>query len=398
MALLLPPLPLHSLRLSTSLSPSSSSHGRNHHPHHRSHVRPPKPSPRMASMDGYPLALPSVPPRRRPPYVRRGSCLVVPPPSPARKPSAVVKFLGGAFVGAVPELTYSHFMELLAREGFLVVSVPYDVTFDHERAAKEVFERFHSCLDSLLDAGIPDAGLEPSDLSRLPIFSVGHSNGALLQLLVGSYFSEKIPKANAVISFNNKPAAEAVPYFEQLGPMVSQVMPIMEVSPVYSMARNASDDAWKALLDTAGTLIQEYDQEIMVSLNKFADQIPSVMNQVTQGISEFRPTPSENRQLFKKSYSVPHTLLVKFSDDPIDETDLLEDILRPRVASIGGSIEKVTLSGTHLTPCAQDLQWQVGPQYTPADAVAQSLKSLSLNDTRVLARTIADWFKRIDPE
>lgn len=26
----------------------------------------------------------------------------------------------------------------------------------------------------------------------------------------------------------------------QLGPMVSQVMPIMEVSPVYSMARNAS--------------------------------------------------------------------------------------------------------------------------------------------------------------
>ncbi|OAY84529.1 hypothetical protein ACMD2_15398 [Ananas comosus] len=373
----------------------------------------------MASMDGYPLALPSVPPRRRPPYVRRGSCLVVPPPSPARKPSAVVKFLGGAFVGASDWIScFSHFMELLAREGFLVVSVPYDVTFDHERAAKEVFERFHSCLDSLLDAGIPDAGLEPSDLSRLPIFSVGHSNGALLQLLVGSYFSEKIPKANAIISFNNKPAAEAVPYFEQvrfvgrkhlssiaslrkhllLGPMVSQVMPIMEVSPVYSMARNASDDAWKALLDTAGTLIQEYDQEIMVSLNKFADQIPSVMNQVTQGISEFRPTPSENRQLFKKSYSVPHTLLVKFSDDPIDETDLLEDILRPRVASIGGSIEKVTLSGTHLTPCAQDLQWQVGPQYTPADAVAQSLKSLSLNDTRVLARTIADWFKRINPE
>lgn len=65
-------------------------------------------------------------------------------------------------------------MELLAREGFLVVSVPYDVTFDHERAAKEVFERFHSCLDSLFDSGIPDAGLKPSDLSRLPIFSVGH--------------------------------------------------------------------------------------------------------------------------------------------------------------------------------------------------------------------------------
>lgn len=104
--------------------------------------------------------------------------------------------------------------------------------------------------------------------------------------------------------------------------------------------------------------------------------------QVTQGISEFKPTPSENREFFKKSYSVPHTLLVfplmyfwfvywwlcvgsivnsllfffvkvKFNIDAIDETDMLEDILRPRVESIGGTLEKITLSGNHLTPCIQ---------------------------------------------
>lgn len=39
------------------------------------------------------------------PYIRRDTCLVVPPPQ-GRKPLAVVKFLGGAFVGAVPEVTY----------------------------------------------------------------------------------------------------------------------------------------------------------------------------------------------------------------------------------------------------------------------------------------------------
>ena len=39
-------------------------------------------------------------------------------------------------------------------------------------------------------------------------------------------------------------------------------------------------DAWKALFDLAGGFLREYDQEGMVSLSKFVDQLPSVMNQV----------------------------------------------------------------------------------------------------------------------
>lgn len=37
--------------------------------------------------------------------------------------------------------------------------------------------------------------------------------------------------------------------------------------------------------------------------------------------------------------------------DATDDTDIVEDILRPRVDSIRGQIKKVILSGTHLTPC-----------------------------------------------
>ena len=44
------------------------------------------------------------PPMRRP-YLREHSCLIFPPPL-GRRPLAVVKFLGGAFIGAVPEVTY----------------------------------------------------------------------------------------------------------------------------------------------------------------------------------------------------------------------------------------------------------------------------------------------------
>ncbi|KAK9067869.1 hypothetical protein SSX86_011980 [Deinandra increscens subsp. villosa] len=325
---------------------------------------------------------------------RLESCLVI-PPSNGKKPKAIIKFLGGAFIGAVPEVTYSYLLGLLANEGYLIISVPYNVTFDHSQATREVYERFHSCLNSILTSGLPNDDLLATDLVNLPLYSVGHSNGALLQVLTGSYFSEKLPKANAIVSYNNRPATEAVPYFEQLGPLVSQLMPVVEASPVSSMAKGAAD-AWKTLLDTAESMTPNYDPEARISLNKFVDQLPSVFNQVAQGISEFKPTPTENRECCKNSYNVQKTLLVKFNVDAIDETDLLEETLRPRVEAIGGTLDKVSLSGTHITPCIQEPKLQVGDVYTPADAIAQGLKSLSLNETKILARTIADWFDSIN--
>ncbi|KNA11308.1 hypothetical protein SOVF_136440 [Spinacia oleracea] len=323
------------------------------------------------------------------------TCLVVPPPN-SRKPRAIIKFLGGAFIGKVSQVTYSYLIELLAKEGYLVVLVPYNVTFNHEDAARQVYERFNACLDILLTCGLSDAKLDASQLVGLPVFSVGHSNGGLLQVLTASYFFDKIPKANAVVSFNNRPATEAVPYFEQLGPLMSQVIPMVETNPMYSMATSVSGDAWKALLDGAGAVMSQTDPELFSSVNQFVDQLPSVLNEVRQGVSEFRPTPAENRERCKCSYNVPHTLLVKFSSDAIDETDLLEETLKPRVKSIGGTLEKAQLSGNHLTPCIQDPKWQVGNLYTPVDAIAQGLKTISLNDTKVLAQTITNWFRRFE--
>ncbi|XP_074314447.1 uncharacterized protein LOC141649662 [Silene latifolia] len=133
-----------------------------------------------------------------------------------------------------------YLVEFLAKEGYLVVLVPYNVTFNHEDATRQVYERFNACLDILLTSGLPEAGIQASQLVDLPVFSVGHSNGALLQVLTASYFSDKIPKANAIVSFNNRPATEVVPYFEQLGPLVSQVLPMVETTPVFSMANSLS--------------------------------------------------------------------------------------------------------------------------------------------------------------
>ena len=40
----------------------------------------------------------------------------------------------------------------------------------------------------------------------------------------------------------------------------------------------------------------------------------------------------------------------------------------------------------------QDVKWDVGREYTPADAVAQVFRSVALTDLRGLVRNLSDWF------
>ncbi|GKD20073.1 zf-CCHC domain-containing protein [Tanacetum coccineum] len=80
-------------------------------------------------------------------YRRLDSCLVIPPPK-GKKPKAIIKFLGGAFIGAVPEVTY----------GSVVLSVFINFPlflFIANLAKNSAFARFNTIITSLkaLDEG-----------------------------------------------------------------------------------------------------------------------------------------------------------------------------------------------------------------------------------------------------
>ncbi|THG23383.1 hypothetical protein TEA_006475 [Camellia sinensis var. sinensis] len=51
------------------------------------------------------------------------------------------------------------------------------------------------------------------------------------------------------------------------------------------------------------------------------------------------------------------------------------------------------IKGLHMA--IYEPRWQVGYLYTPADAIAQGLKTLSMNDTRVLSKAITTWFTQL---
>jgi hypothetical protein len=144
-----------------------------------------------------------------------GNWVLLPP-----KPTAVVHFLGGAFVATAPQVTYRRLLERLALQGYAIVATPFVNTFDHEQIAQTVLRNFERALLRLEDTAFRNR--------YLPIYGIGHSMGCKLHLLIGSRF--KVERSgNILISFNNYSAREAVPLVEQFASIVTQVAPNLSV-------------------------------------------------------------------------------------------------------------------------------------------------------------------------
>jgi Protein of unknown function (DUF1350) len=133
-----------------------------------------------------------------------GENWVLLPRDPVR---AVIHFVGGAFVGAAPQLSYAKLLESLAAEGYAIIATPFINTLDHKEIATTVLDRFELTLDRLQRRDVLDWDL--------PIYGLGHSMGCKVHLLIGSLF--EIERAgNILMSFNNFDADRAIPFVEWL--------------------------------------------------------------------------------------------------------------------------------------------------------------------------------------
>lgn len=243
-----------------------------------------------------------------------GNWVLVPP-----RPTAIVHFLGGAFVATAPHVTYRRFLEQLATQGYVIVATPFVNTFDHTAIAKTVLQAFDQALETLYTRVLRKR--------YLPIYGVGHSMGCKLHLLIGSLFPVE-RSGNVLIAFNNFSARNAVPLVEQF-------------SPVFAV--------------------------------------------------EFTPSPLETDQLVAQSYQVRRNLLVKFTNDTIDQTTALTDVLKTRFP---GMVVAQTLAGNHLTPLGPDLKWQAGETFTPFDAIGQWVRQEVYRELHQLEQAVLRW---LDP-
>jgi hypothetical protein len=165
----------------------------------------------------------------------------------------------------------------------------------------------------------------------LPVYGMGHSMGCKLHLLIGSLFPVE-RAGNVLISFNNFAAREAVPLMDQ----------------------------------------------VSAFLSPFASEMPL----------EFTPSPRETNRLVDQQYQVRRNLLVKFTNDTIDQTAALTNLLQQRFP---GMVAAQTLAGTHLTPLGPDVNWKSGAVFTPWDAIGQWMRQEVYRELHELEKTILRW-------
>eukprot|EP00959_Pyramimonas_sp_CCMP1952_P153518 3211852-Pyramimonas_sp.AAC.2 len=79
-------------------------------------------------------------------------------------------------------------MQELANLGFIVIATPYDLTFDHCKCAEAIADSLDRALSQLCIHVQCDEPA-PEGFQTLPLFAVGHSNGALLNMLAARFDS-----------------------------------------------------------------------------------------------------------------------------------------------------------------------------------------------------------------
>ena len=354
-----------------------------------------------------------------------GNFVLYPKSLESQSPRGVIHFLGGAFVGAAPHLTYRYLLESLCEEGYIVVATPYRLQLDYLETCDEILSKF-----DLIGAELAKA------FGGLPVIGVGHSCGALLHSLVTSLFPDAPRAANVLISFNNKPVKEAIPAFDEL------IVPLSEqlLGTSNNIINTTTNDFTSSTTNTNTNTGAEQLRELATSLRKVfddvldgvrtsdvtprvvkdeivptvkqslevLDQIPDLLASIADGSREFIPSPEDTREAARRMYRARRTLLIQFENDSIDESEEIETVLkeaytimRMKRPLVEMEVELKQLGGTHITPLTQnviiepplfELEGQSIPD--PLSSVRQELRNNFLQTIDEVKLEIVDWLAK----
>lgn len=226
-------------------------------------------------------------------------------------------------------------------------------------------------------------------VAGLPVFGLGHSMGALAHCLIAARYSVE-RAGNVFLSFNNKPATDAIPLFAPvLSPLAQGLNPIItqwSVSPLKSGVERVQKQLRHGHADkrTNGLIWRHTDRNTHCAETPFLfcsirtpsgsdaserfrhstacfnspslallhsidrresapkrlrelfpliDQLEPLTLDVAAGRTEFSPSPAETARLIRAYYGVRRNLLVRFKADTIDETPALAAVLQESAAA-----------------------------------------------------------------
>ena len=291
-----------------------------------------------------------------------GTAWILLPPLSVTKPTCIIHFVGGTFLGTSPQIWYRTLLQDLVRHtscAIVATSIPVTIArspLNHVRLSNQLLEQFRIVYqDVIVDEYGRDA------MQSVPICGMGHSLGARLlavstTLTLGRIESSRKGqdslsyKSMILISFTNYAAAAGIPGIATLSRKsrnIERKRKSKRLSKVDSKWWDDDDDSDDSDYDsddddTWSTLWSDVSDVVQLG----ASRIQNALTPPSESL-EFYPTPEQLWTAMQTNgrYNIPHTLVVQFDDDEIDQSSRLATSIMNC-----SDVKFARLRGTHLTP------------------------------------------------
>lgn len=180
-------------------------------------------------------------------------------------------------------------------------------------------------------------------------------------------------------------AQEVLERFEQCLTVLRATVIRKQYLPIYGLGHSMGS---KLHLLIGSLFPVERAGNILISFNNFpARRSIPLIEQVNVDV-EFTPSPRETTRLVAAHYCVRRNLLIRFRKDEIDQTRSITQVLQQRFPDM---VTVKILSGNHLTPLGQEVNWRAGKEYSPLDALGQWVKQELYRDLNQLKQEMSRW-------
>lgn len=281
----------------------------------------------------------------------------------SERPRAVLCFVGGALVGAAPQLTYGRFLRRLVQRGCAVLAASYSAAFDYDAVADLLELRFARGL-----------GLLPDGLGELPIWGLGHSLGSLAQVLISARHPVSRRRGQILLAYTRR-GEEVVPVVRTaiaanplLGPLV-RAMDVQVASEFLSRGYEFVERALRGPAAQAGI-----DEASLQGVLPLVQQMLPLLRDAGREQAEFRPSASRLATAIREGYSERRTLLLRLEEDGLDEAPGLAAALAALPAARRCDLAVQVLPGQHLLPIIPE-RMEVGSVGGPLPALLRAGQS-----------------------